>query len=714
MQNGLRSRNSRKKDLLLTAVLCLVGVGINLLGSKAMLAANIPLYLDAIGTILTSSLGGYIPGIIVGLLTNAINGIADTTTFYYAVLNVMIAIAAAYFSEKGYYKKFKGILAALFTFVLIGGALGSLLTWFLYEHDFGSGISAPLAHQFFNNWIHNAFNAQLFADIVIDIADKALSLAIALALLAAVPKAWKDRQNLFGWRNQSARQMTVRGVPLGAKIMLCIATAALLISVAVTAISFNLFHNAALDNQTQIGFGLARLAASYLDGNKVEEYLTLGEAAEGYLDTEKKFKDIMDCSPDIAFIYAYQIREDGCHVVIDPDTENLEGEAPGTVIPFDEAFLPYLPKLLAGEEMDPVVSDDTYGHLLTLYVPVYDDNGVCQCYAAADLSMPRIIASEEVFMTRIISLFLGFFLLIMVCGIHLARHHIIHPINAITDAAGTFAFNTEDARAESLEKINQLDIHTGDEIENLYRAFEKTCEDTVGYISDSQKKNKSIAQLQNGMIMVLADVVESRDKMTGDHIRNTAAYARIIMEQMKADHVYEDRLTDSYMQDVVNSAPLHDVGKIHIADSVLNKPGKLTEEEYNEMKTHTVIGGEIIHNAIKTVSKGESGYLKEARNLANFHHERWDGKGYPQGLSGTDIPLSARIMAVADVFDALVSRRSYKEGFPFEKAMSIIREGAGTQFDPQIAQCFLNAEERVREVTRSKNEKAAEEEEKKA
>lgn len=386
------------------------------------------------------------------------------------------------------------------------------------------------------------------------------------------------------------------------------------------------------------------------------------------------------------------------------------------MIDFDPSFLPYLPKLLAGEEIDPVVSNDTYGFLLTLYVPVYDGQGVCQCYAAADLSMPRIIMSEEIFMTRIISLFLGFFLLIMVCGIHLARHRIIYPINAITDSAGTFAFNTEDAREESLEKIRNLGINTGDEIENLYRAYEKTCEDTVGYITDSQKKNKSIGQLQNGMIMVLADVVESRDKLTGDHIKNTAAYTRIIMEEMRAEHVYDECLTDSFIQDVVNSAPLHDVGKIHIPDSVLNKPGKLTDEEYAEMKTHTVIGGEIIHNAIKTVSNGETGYLKEARNLANFHHERWDGKGYPQGLAGEDIPLSARIMAVADVFDALVSRRSYKEGMPFEKAMNIIREGAGTQFDPQIAQCFLNAEERVREVTNAKREQtaAADKEEKKS
>ena len=425
MQYGTGKRNRWRQDLLPMLLLCALGVGVNLLGSKAVLVANLPLFLDSIGTVLTASIGGYIPGIIVGLLTNAINGISDTTTFYYAVLNVMIAIAAAYFSEKGFYKKFKGILITLLSFAFIGGVLGSILTWFLYGHDFGSGVSAPLAHSFFDNGVQNAFTAQLLADIVIDLLDKALTLAIALLVIRLIPDRWKEKLNLFSWRDHNLQKVTVRGTPLGVKIMIWIGTAAILISVAVTAISFNLFHNAALENQISIGFGLAKLAATYIDGNKVPEYLTLGEEAAGYKETEAMLTDIMNCSPDIAFIYAYQIREDGCYVVFDPDTEDLAGEAPGTLIDFDAAFVKYLPKLLAGEEIDPVVSNDTYGYLLTLYVPVYDDNGVCQCYAGADLSMPRIIASEEVFITRIISLFLGVFILIMVCGIHLARHRII-------------------------------------------------------------------------------------------------------------------------------------------------------------------------------------------------------------------------------------------------------------------------------------------------
>ena len=214
----------------------------------------------------------------------------------------------------------------------------------------------------------------------------------------------------------------------------------------------------------------------------------------------------------------------------------------------------------------------------------------------------------------------------------------------------------------------------------------------------AERQSLVISRLQNGLILVLADLVESRDKCTGDHVRITAEYTRIIMEQLRRDGAYPEELTDEFIADVVRSAPLHDVGKIEVPDALLNKSGKLTPEEFEEIKKHTTAGRDIISSAIDMVSEETSGYLSEARNLAWCHHERWDGTGYPRGLAGEDIPLSARIMAVADVFDALVSRRSYKEPFPFDRSMAIIREGSGTHFDPKVAQAFLRAEAEVRRV----------------
>ena len=304
---------------------------------------------------------------------------------------------------------------------------------------------------------------------------------------------------------------------------------------------------------------------------------------------------------------------------------------------------------------------------------------------------------EEVkFVSRIVALFFGFFILILTVFLWLAEYNLIMPINTMALAAAEFAANTEEERHDSVERIERIGISTGDEIENLYNAVTSTIRDTVGYITHMQQQSETISQMQNGLILVLADMVESRDQCTGDHVRKTAAYTRVIMEQMRKEGVHTDILTDEYIDDVANSAPLHDVGKIRVSDIILNKPGKLTDEEFDQMKKHTVYGREVIEQAIRIVPDTE--YLREAKNLAAYHHEKWNGQGYPEGLKGEEIPLSARIMAVADVFDALVSRRSYKEPYSFDKACDIIRESAGSHFDPVVAEAFLAASDAVKAV----------------
>ena len=204
------------------------------------------------------------------------------------------------------------------------------------------------------------------------------------------------------------------------------------------------------------------------------------------------------------------------------------------------------------------------------------------------------------------------------------------------------------------------------------------------------------------MINVMADLVESRDKSTGTHIKNTAAYVEIICDQMIKEGIYSDIVDEDYKNNVVASAPMHDIGKIKISDTILNKPGRFTPEEYEIMKTHSEEGAIIIHSVKKSVESQalKENYLGEAENMAHYHHEKWNGEGYPCGLKGEEIPLSARIMAVADVFDALVSKRVYKPGMPFEKAISIIKESSGEHFDPKVVEAFLHAEEKIRTVAR--------------
>lgn len=198
---------------------------------------------------------------------------------------------------------------------------------------------------------------------------------------------------------------------------------------------------------------------------------------------------------------------------------------------------------------------------------------------------------------------------------------------------------------------------------------------------------EQVSHMQSGMIFYMAEIVEDRDLNTGGHIKRTAKYVESIAKELKKDGLYADTLTDTYMRNMVIAAPLHDIGKIHIRDAVLNKPGRLTNEEFAEMKTHTTAGEKLLTDAKKML--GESEYLNMAIQMAAYHHEWWNGKGYPYGVSDEEIPLCARIMAVADVFDALVSKRVYKDSMPLEKAYSIIREESGTHFDPKITDAFF-------------------------
>jgi len=211
-----------------------------------------------------------------------------------------------------------------------------------------------------------------------------------------------------------------------------------------------------------------------------------------------------------------------------------------------------------------------------------------------------------------------------------------------------------------------------------------------------RERTAQIRRLQNGIVTVLADVVEERDKKTGGHNDRTAMYVRILMKAMEERGVYADERRGWDTELVVSSAKLHDVGKIHVFDTILNKPGKLDNAEYEEMKLHTTEGAQIIERMINQT--GEEEFLNNAKLFAEYHHERWDGTGYPHGLAGTDIPLQGRIMAIADVYDALVSSRPYKEAFAIEEAVNSIKRKSGTHFDPKIVEVFLEVKDQFKAV----------------
>jgi putative two-component system response regulator len=194
----------------------------------------------------------------------------------------------------------------------------------------------------------------------------------------------------------------------------------------------------------------------------------------------------------------------------------------------------------------------------------------------------------------------------------------------------------------------------------------------------------------------MAELVEYRDDITGRHIERTQHSLRILMTEIKDSGIYPEESESWDIETLVQCCQLHAVGKIFVTDHILRKPGKLTNDEFEDMKIHTQIGRQIVEK-VEFLAK-ESNFLKYAKIFAASHHERWDGKGYSHGLKGTEIPLLGRVMAICDVYDALISKRPYKSAYTHEEAVKIISEGSGSQFDPVLIDVFLKVSDQFKEL----------------
>jgi putative two-component system response regulator len=215
--------------------------------------------------------------------------------------------------------------------------------------------------------------------------------------------------------------------------------------------------------------------------------------------------------------------------------------------------------------------------------------------------------------------------------------------------------------------------------------------------SEVARRTRELAAIQDVTIQAMASLAETRDNETGNHIRRTQLYVKLLAETLRDHPRFRDLLTDAYIDTLFKSAPLHDIGKVGIPDRILLKPGKFESHEFEIMKTHCKLGRDAIQQAEDRLGL-KVDFLTVAKEIAYSHQEKWNGSGYPEGLSGDDIPVSARLMAVADVYDALISRRVYKEGMPHDKAEQIINEGRGSHFDPDMVDAFVQVAVEFREI----------------
>ncbi|WP_051227013.1 HD-GYP domain-containing protein [Butyrivibrio sp. MC2013] len=343
-----------------------------------------------------------------------------------------------------------------------------------------------------------------------------------------------------------------------------------------------------------------------------------------------------------------------------------------------------------------IVGSGTFSSLVIFLLSFYTFYELSLDSAAfGRLSVTDAAMNYIMFSSRVFAAILGLQLFIAAISIRYINAVILDPLSRITSEVREYSSIGDEERYAYSNKFTKLSIKTGDELEDLYESVAKTIADISEYIRNSHAHASELHRMQTQVINIMADIIESRDGDTGEHVGRTAGLVKSIAMELKDEGIYTDTITDDYINEIEIAAPLHDVGKIVISDTILNKPGKLTPEEFDIMKTHAAAGKDIIGRAIRNV--GNSVYLELASDLAGSHHEWWDGSGYPQGLSGEEIPLSARIMAVADVYDALTSVRPYKRAFSKEEAMDIMRKETGSHFDPLVEKALEKVLEKEEE-----------------
>jgi len=317
--------------------------------------------------------------------------------------------------------------------------------------------------------------------------------------------------------------------------------------------------------------------------------------------------------------------------------------------------------------------NDKYGHVISRYVPVYNSKDKVIALIGVDFDFHdyklRIITS---FIRGLLFMGLCLFSIYIVLMFYL-RQIIVKPILLISSKMNNFLKN-------GAASIEPLEIESGDELEMMATSFNQMAADINSYV-------RQISDMQMETIFSLAKLAQSRDDDTGKHLERVQRYCLVLAKKLADGSPYSGQIDDDFIRNVVNGSILHDIGKVAITDLILLKPGKLTDEEFAEMKRHTTLGAQTLSEVHSKF--GNNAFIQVGKLMANYHHERWDGRGYPEGLKGEEIPLAARIMAIADVYDALGTKRVYKDAFPQEKCVAIIQEGSGTQFDAVIVDAFL-------------------------
>ena len=676
-----------------------------------------------IGTMFASALFGLIPGVVTAFISGVLTALIHGGAVYFMLPHMILAIASFFASRLGLFKKLPKTLLTGLAF----GLLSALIDLILFEAMDGTSISliANLEALFKANGVKNATAIAIALSFLFYPIDLLLEVSVFYLFTKFGPKrvlSGSELGHVYLQEDYKAPKFITNSFSLRTKTMFINATIFTLIGFALFVSSSKIFEKNCIESYDRITTGFARDATLLLDGDYVKHVAEVSEGIDyrdniavasimgedAYYETHERLTTMYEKSADrltYVYVHTYFQDEDGNYfyrVLFDKDSPAEDPTVrPGFTDAFDLDMLPYAERLLDPtnkEEIGPIISNGRYGSLMSVYEPIFDSEGNKIAYVGVDVDIAEIQDSLKVHDSKIGVLLIAILLVVLCISYEWTQVTVIEPIASLVSLSEDFAHSDVKEWRTNPKNTGFAPIVSGDEIETLYRAVNNT----QLTVSDSFKKieaqTEQLLKMEQNMVFTMAIMVEARDGNTGGHIKRTSTYIGILAREMRRQGKHLDVLTDDYIDHLILAAPLHDVGKIRIPDAILNKPGKLDDEEFAKMRLHTVYGAEIIDTALEGI-EGES-YLTIAKEIAEGHHEKYDGSGYPHHIKGTDIPLSARLMAVADVFDALMSKRPYKAPMSLEQATSIIVEGKGKHFDPDAVDAFLGeqAQKEIKET----------------
>ncbi len=706
-----RSHKFVKSSMILRILTSVLGIIVNVALAFVMNKLGLSLFLDTIGTVAVSAITGLFPGILTAVATNAICALFDVYAIYFGFMNAIVAILTSWFIRRHSFKKVLNILAFIAILAVFTGSVSTLIKWFLLNGAEAAAnsetvilIETSTGLSLF--WSYFSFN------ILINILDKGVAVLVAWLVICFTPQKVLDDIEVGNWRQRplNSEEISVLNSwgndlkhSMRRRTTLMIITTSVLLVLVTGWSGIRLYFAKIKESKTTDAYNVTRMVSELVDPEEIRGFIANGYSGEEYEKTEAMLQMIMENSESIENLALVRFTGKEARPVFSLTKSDKPLIKKMATAQYDENITPFIPDLLAGEEIPPVEHGDIYSWVRSVFRPLKDSNGNLICYVVADISVTYMADYMEDFMIRSILILMGFFVLVMALYMWYTNSLMVYPIRSLSKCVDDFSNlgYEQEQLDQNVRSIRSLEIKTEDELEKLYKSICRMTLNLAEQMRDLRRLSEVTAKMQDGLIITMADMVERRDSDTGEHIQKTALYVKIIVEGLQRKGYYAGKITPKFMSDVVRSAPLHDIGKINIPDEILNKPGKLTPEEFEIMKTHATAGKKIMEDAISTV-QGEN-YLKEARNMAAYHHERWDGNGYPEGLHGEVIPLSARIMAVADVFDALTSPRVYKPAFPLDKALAIITEESGKQFDPKCVEVFLESLPEVKVILKKYN-----------